>query len=111
MKPVEIHRHAREAIRGFSKEVRIELGSALIKLQLGMALGFPISRPMPGLYSGAYELRFRDASGIQRVFYYLKSQGAILVFHAFVKKTQKTPLSEMTLGRKRLMEMLSNEKI
>jgi phage-related protein len=110
VRPVEIHKNAREAIRGFSKEVRIELGSALIKLQLGMTLGFPVSRPMPSIFSGAYELRFRDASGIQRVFYYLKSQEAILVFHAFIKKVQKTPLSEMALGRKRLMEMLSDEK-
>jgi hypothetical protein len=39
-----------------------------------------------------------------------KSQRAILVFHAFVKKTQQTPATEMLLGRKRLKEMLSNEK-
>jgi phage-related protein len=110
MKPAKIHSGARQAIRGFSKEVRVEFGSALIKVQLGMMLGFPISRPMPSVGAGAYEMRFRDASGIQRVFYYVKLESAILVFHAFVKKTQQTPASEIGIGRKRLQEMLSDEK-
>jgi phage-related protein len=109
VKPVEIHEAAREVIRGFSKEVRIEFGSALLKIQLGMNLGLPISRPMPALWPGAHEMRFRDASGIQRIFYYTKSPRTILVFHAFAKKTRATPLSEMTIGRKRIKEMLSDE--
>ena len=71
--------------------MRVELGSALIKLQLGMKLGMPVSRPMPAVYPGVHELRFRDASGIQRVFYYAKLAEKILIFHAFVKKTQTTP--------------------
>lgn len=110
MKTVEIHRNAREAIREFSKDVRRELGSALLKIQLGMTLGFPLSRPMSDVYAGVHELRFRDSRGIQRVFYYLKSKQGILVFHAFTKKSQKTPAMEMALGRKRLKEMLANEK-
>jgi len=55
-------------------------------------------------------LRIRDAGGIQRVFYYLGLSRGILVFHAFVKKTQRTPQSEIKLGRKRLKEMLGDEK-
>ena len=97
-------------IRGFSKEVRLELGSGLLKVQLGMTLGLPISRPMPGIAPGTHELRFRDANGIQRVFYFLNSPKAILVFHAFAKRTQKAPLKEITLGRQRLKEMLNDEK-
>jgi len=108
MRNVEIHRKAREVIRGFSKQVRAELGSSLIKLQLGMKLDFPDSRPMPQVCVGAYELRFRDSSGIQRIFYYLKSEKGILVFHAFTKKTQKTPSNEMEVGRKRLEEMIQD---
>src|SRR5438552_556302 len=108
MRIIQIHAQARRVIREFSKEVRIELGSTLIKLQLGMTLGLPVSRPMPGVFPGAHELRFRDAGGIQRVFYYLASSRGILVFHAFVKKTQKTQQSEIKLGRKRLKEMLGD---
>ncbi len=90
--------------------MRLELGSALFKVQLGISLGMPISRPMPGIAQGAHELRFRDSNGIQRVFYFVYSPTAILVFHAFAKKTQKTPATEMSLGRRRLQEMLSDEK-
>jgi phage-related protein len=89
--------------------VRVEFGSALIKVQLGMTLGLPVSRPMPGVHPGAHEFRFRDATGIQRIFYYAQSGQGILVFHAFSKKTRKTPQSEIELGRKRLKEMLQHE--
>src|SRR5258706_8973793 len=110
MRIVEIHARARQVIRSFSKEVRREVGEALMELQLGMTLGPPVSRPMPSVYPGAHELRFRDAGGIQRVFYYLGSSKGILVFHAFVKKTQKTPQREIKLARKRLKEMFGDEK-
>jgi phage-related protein len=106
VKPVIFHSAARKVIRQFSKETRAELGSGLIKLQLGMSLGLPLSRPMSSVAAGVHELRFRDRSGIQRVFYVLKSADGVLVFHAFVKKTQATPESEIQLGRKRLLEML-----
>ena len=91
MRIVGIHDPARRVIREFSREVRKEVGSALMKLQLGMTLGMPLSRPMPDVYPGAHELRIRDAGGIQRVFYYLGLSRGILVFHAFVKKMQRTP--------------------
>jgi len=41
-----------------------------------------------------------------RVFYFLKLADAILVFHAFQKKTQKTPKREIILGQQRLKEVL-----
>ncbi|MGD0048010.1 MAG: type II toxin-antitoxin system RelE/ParE family toxin [Bryobacteraceae bacterium] len=37
--------------------------------------------------------------GIFRVFYYTALSRGILVFHAFVKKTQRTPPLEMELAR------------
>jgi phage-related protein len=108
VKHVEIHKKAREVIRGFSKQVRAEFGSSLLKLQMGLKLDLPDSKPMPQVCVGAYELRFRDQSGIQRIFYYLKSEKGILIFHAFIKKTQKTPSHEIEIGRRRLEEMIQN---
>jgi len=58
---------------------------------------------------GAEELRVKGRDGIYRTFYYTKDARGILVFHAFVKKTQKTPPLEIELGRKRLKE-LQDEK-
>lgn len=66
----------------------------------------PLSRAMPILGAGAAELRIRDASGIYRAFYVVKMADVVLVFHAFVKKTQKTPNREVALGKKQLKEML-----
>lgn len=82
------------------------MGELLLKLQLGITLGMPNSKPMPSVHPGAHELRLKDTAGIYRVFYYLKSEQGILVFHAFTKKTQKTPQGEIELGKKRLKEML-----
>lgn len=65
---------------------------------------------MPSVESGVYELRVRDGSGIYRVFYLLKCEAGILVFHAFTKKTQTTPREEIELGKRRLLEMLKDEK-
>jgi phage-related protein len=49
---------------------------------------------MPSVAPGVEELRIRDVGGIYRVFYYARTSAGILVFHAFVKKSQKTPQSE-----------------
>jgi len=55
---------------------------------------------------GVSELRFRDASGAYRVFYIAVRDDAVLVFHAFMKKTAATPLREIETGRRRLRELL-----
>lgn len=73
-------------------------------------MGLPHARAMSSVDKGVYELRVRDGQGIYRVFYLLKSEDGIFVFHAFTKKTQATPRTEIELGRKRLLEMLRDEK-
>ena len=109
MKLAIFHPAASAAIRSFPEDVRQELGKAIFDLQKGAALAMPLSRPMPSIKPGAAELRFRDRSGIYRAFYYARSQRGILVFHAFVKKTQATPVRELNLGKKRLKELLHEE--
>ena len=61
---------------------------------------------MPGVAKGAYELRVKDRNRAVRVFYFIKHGDSILVFHAFEKTSQKTPLHEIELGKKRLKELL-----
>lgn len=102
------HPAALSAIREFPKVARQELGEALLKIQWGATLGMPISRPMPGVAPGVQELRVRDRSGIYRAFYLVRtSNDLVLVFHAFQKKTQKTPQRDMELAKRRLREMMS----
>ena len=106
-KNVIFHERAKEVIGGFSKAVRSEIGELLFDLQRGANIGLPAARPMATIAVGAYELRVKDADGIYRVFYYLKSAEGILVFHAFAKKTQTTPQKEIETAKKRLWEILN----
>ena len=110
MKLALFHPKAREKIKNFPEEVRKELGKAILDLQKGHLLGMPLSRPMSSVALGVEELRIHDRAGIYRTFYYKRSARGVLIFHAFVKKTQKTPRQDVDLGRKRLKEML-DEKI
>lgn len=61
---------------------------------------------MNNIAQGVHEIREKDTDGIYRVFYYLKIVDRILVFHAFQKKTQKTPKKEIEIAKKRLREYL-----
>jgi phage-related protein len=109
MKAVVFHHKAKEAIRSFPELVKKSIGKALFDLQKGHRLGMPVSRTMSSVKPGVEELRIKDASGAYRVFYFTKSERGILVFHAFTKKTQRTSLFEIELGRRRLKELLDEE--
>lgn len=106
MKPVIFHPKALAFLRGEEPEVRKEIGEVLRDLQKGISLGLPLSRPMPDVASGAHELRVRSKTTAIRVFYVVKPAEAIVVFHAFQKKTQRTPGHELAMGRRRLNEVL-----
>lgn len=80
-----------------------------LNLQSGANLTVPLSRSMSSVAAGVNELRIRDRAGIYRVFYYTKVADLVLIFHAFVKKTQKTPQSEIALAQERLKELLDEE--
>ena len=106
MEPALFHPKALEAIRSFPKPARREIGEAIFELQKGSRLTMPLSRPMPSVAPGVHEIRVRDSAGIYRAFYLLKSERGVIVFHAFEKRTQRTPAHEIKLGRKKLREML-----
>ena len=42
-------------------------------------------------------------------FYYTKLADSVLIFHAFAKKSQKTPPQEIALAQKSLKEMIDEE--
>ncbi len=106
MKLARFHPAAREAMRRFPQLARQALGEAILDLQYGAQLEMPLSRPMPSVGAGVHELRVKDRSGIYRAFYATKIGSSVLVFHVFVKKSQKTPQHEILLAQKRLKEML-----
>lgn len=109
MKAAIFHPRARKTLRSFPEDVRREIGKAIWDLQNEYRLPFPLSRPIPSVAPGVEELRIRGHAGAYRVFYYVKSLRGILIFHAFVKKTQKTPKREIEIGKRRLKEALHEE--
>ncbi len=106
MKPVIFHPRALEFIRAQSASIRRQIGEALRDLQKGASLGMPLSRPMTVIASGVHELRVSVEGATVRVFYYVRRSDAIIVFHAFQKKSQKTPSRAIHLARRRLQEVL-----
>jgi phage-related protein len=107
VRPIVFHPKARDEIRQFPREARSRLGRGLFRLQVGESLALPNARPMPAVGSGVSELRVKGADGVFRVFYYTASPKGVMVFHAFEKKTKRTPPLEIELARKRLKELLN----
>jgi phage-related protein len=64
---------------------------------------------MRSVAEGVEELRVKDRTGAYRVFYFAKLATAILIFHAFTKKTQITSPRDIALGQRRLKEMTNEE--
>jgi phage-related protein len=52
-----------------------------------------------------WEMRLTGRDGIARAIYVTASGRRIVIVHAFVKKTQKTPRSALTLAMARLKEI------
>jgi phage-related protein len=107
VKPVDFHTKALEFIRAQAASIRSQIGEALRDLQKGFNLGMPLSRPMAVVAPGVHELRIRGEGGQVRIFYYIRKSDTIIVFHAFQKKSQRTPFREIKLARKRLQEVLN----
>ena len=105
MKTAVFHPKAQDVIREFPEDVRRGLGKAIFDLQKGAKLSMPLSRPLVSVAAGVEELRVKDVSGIYRVFYFTRWADSVLIFHAFTKKTQKTPPREIALAQQRLKEM------
>jgi len=93
-------------IREFPANVKKEIGDAIRGLQNSKILEMPLSKAMPGIAPGVHEIRVRSEDGSYRAFYYLKIKYNVLIFHAFKKKTQKTPEKEIRTAKIRLRENL-----
>ena len=75
----------------------------------GPNLGFPYTRKIVGT-EAIFEVRGKAKEGIGRVLYCTVIGSKIIVLHAFVKKTQKTPKKDIDLAVSRFKE-LKNENL
>ena len=72
------------------------------KVEFGWPIGMPYSRP---LSRGLFEVRRDISSGrIARVIFFIKDNKMVLL-HGFIKKTQKTPQTDLDLAIKRKKEV------
>jgi phage-related protein len=78
------------------------LGRDIATAEFGWPLGMPLYR---SLGAGLWELRSNLSSHrIARVIFCV-ADGRMVLLHGFIKKTQKTPLADLALARKRQKEV------
>jgi phage-related protein len=85
----------------FSAEARIEAGFLLRKLQAGVNLGLPQSRPMPTVGKSCHELRIVDQTATWRIMYFV-DEDAIVILEVFSKKSRTTPKKVIDVCKARL---------
>ncbi len=72
----------------------------------GANLGPPHTEPMR---DGLFEIRAKAQEGIGRSLYCYMKGKHIVVLHAFVKKANKTPKTELHIAKQRKAEVERNE--
>ena len=69
--------------------------------EFGLSLGMPYTSKVE---KGLFEIRAKGVEGIGRSFFCTTKDKEVVILHSFVKKTQKIPLKEIKIARKRLKE-------
>lgn len=88
----------REWLKTLAPADRKTVGEDIATLEFAWPVGMPVCRP---LGDGLFEVRSTlEGNRIARVLFCTTKQTLVLL-HAFVKKTQKTPAAHLGLARKR----------
>ncbi len=88
----------REWLRRLSAEDRKIIGQDIALVEYGWPIGMPTCRPLGG---GLFEVRSNVSGGrIARVLF-CPTDGDLVLLHGFIKKSQRTPASDLELGRSR----------
>ncbi len=90
-------------IRSFDADDKKAIGEDLRVVQFGFPLGLPLCR---SLGEGLWEIRTKLPSRHTVRLFFFQQGDALVVVHGIVKKTQKTPASELALARRRKREMV-----
>jgi phage-related protein len=94
----------RDWLNGLSREDQRTVGRDIAKVQFGWPVGLPVCRPLGG---GLWEVRSTLASRREARVLFGFCDGMLIAVHAFIKKTQKTPSSDLMMARQRMKEISS----
>jgi phage-related protein len=90
----------REWLKGLDRSSRKIIGEDVKTVQFGWPLGMPLVRKIdPELW----EVRSQLHQRIARVVFTVQ-QDLMVLLHGFVKKSRKTPVSDLNTARKRLAQ-------
>ncbi|WP_225774414.1 type II toxin-antitoxin system RelE/ParE family toxin [Pseudomonas sp. Marseille-Q5115] len=87
----------REWLSGLPREDRRAIGMDIKTVQYGWPLGMPVVRKFE---AGLWEVRVGLADTIARVIFAVEGDTMVLL-HGFIKKSQKTPASDLDTARRR----------
>jgi phage-related protein len=73
------------------------IGIDIKAVQIGWPMGMPVGRK---LEAGLWEVRVDLGNTIATVIFTVVASNMLLL-HSFIKKSQKTPLTDMTIARQR----------
>jgi phage-related protein len=91
-----------------SEDARQDAGYQIDKVQRGEQ---PDDfKPMPAIGKGVEEIRIWDESGAYRVVYTARLADAVIVLHAFQKKTQTTSKRDIDLAKERFTDFMKGQK-
>ena len=104
MKPITFLADSLKALRAFPEPARQDAGYQLDRLQRGLQ---PDDfKPVQAIGAGVEELRVWCEQGTFRVVYLARLPDAVVVLHAFQKKTQATPKSDIDLASRRYRDLM-----
>ena len=95
----------RDWLRSLTREEKKTIGEDIKTVQFGWPLGMPLIRK---LESNLWEVRSHLMNRIARVVFTIIDGNMVLV-HGFIKKSQKTPLDDINLAKKRIAEIRSQQ--
>ena len=92
-------------IRNLDADDRKAIGEDLMTVQIGYPMGLPLCRPLGG---GLMEVRnsLPSKREARLIFAFDSDAQCLVVLHAFIKKTQKTPKPDLDLARSRKSEFI-----
>jgi phage-related protein len=96
----------REWLKGLPKNERRIIGEDIMTVQFRWPLGMPL---VDNLGAGLWEIRSKLPTRIARVLFFVHEEDLVLL-HAFLKKTRKTPTEDRALALKRKNAYIQSQK-